>query len=610
MPVPYYPGITVTPNLGLSLIGQDEVVAQNFVLLDAAVGGGGGAVSSVFGRTGAVVAVAGDYTLAQITGTNGASNLFLATPNGASGNASLRAIVAADLPTDLSSLTLTVGNLIDNGLTASQPVFTNSSKQLVSGTLSGNTTKLATVSGALTSGHLVSIDVSGNLIDGGAPPTAPVTSVFGRTGAVVAVSGDYSFSLISGTIFGSQLPVPGVASLGGVFSKAAVTHQFLTSISSVDGSIGQAQPAFTDISGTAGLAQGGTGVDLSASGSATAFLAQNGSHVISARSIVSGDLPDLSGTYQVISAKDAASGYAGLTASIFLKDAEFTLTRNAQTGTTYTVLDGDRAKVVTFSNSSPIAVTLPQAGASSSFLDGWFCTLKNIGTGTVTVTPTTSTIETTAKMIIPPGASCRIMSDGTNYFLPGETVSRVTGLSLFTTDGTPRPLAGVGAAVIVSTANAVIGLICNLDAPCIVNKVQFGFNANASGSTQTADMGIYDSTGNLIFNVGSTSKLNGAGATFPSASPTGGILLLGGTYVAAWTCSSTTPTFICNATGTAFIGGNTSGFLGNLTTKVFINAGNAATGGGALPSTLGTMTTSALGSGDTNGNIPIILFIA
>ena len=43
-------------------------------------------------------------------------------------------------------------------------------------------------------------------------------------------------------------------------------------------------------SGTIGLAQGGTNVDLSASGATTYFLAQNGSHVVSARAIVIGDL--------------------------------------------------------------------------------------------------------------------------------------------------------------------------------------------------------------------------------------------------------------------------------------------------------------------------------
>lgn len=39
MAVPYYPQITITPNLGLSLIGMDEVIALDFVKIDAAFGG-------------------------------------------------------------------------------------------------------------------------------------------------------------------------------------------------------------------------------------------------------------------------------------------------------------------------------------------------------------------------------------------------------------------------------------------------------------------------------------------------------------------------------------------------------------------------------------------
>lgn len=38
--VPYYPGIAVTPNLGLSLIGMDEAIAQDFVIIDKAFAGG------------------------------------------------------------------------------------------------------------------------------------------------------------------------------------------------------------------------------------------------------------------------------------------------------------------------------------------------------------------------------------------------------------------------------------------------------------------------------------------------------------------------------------------------------------------------------------------
>lgn len=44
MSTPYYPGITITPNLGLSLVGMDEVVAEDFILLDAFAGGVSGSI--------------------------------------------------------------------------------------------------------------------------------------------------------------------------------------------------------------------------------------------------------------------------------------------------------------------------------------------------------------------------------------------------------------------------------------------------------------------------------------------------------------------------------------------------------------------------------------
>lgn len=60
-PVPYFPPITISPNLGLTLIGLDGTEAQNMVLIDAAIGIGG-AVSSVFGRVGTIIAEVPDYS--------------------------------------------------------------------------------------------------------------------------------------------------------------------------------------------------------------------------------------------------------------------------------------------------------------------------------------------------------------------------------------------------------------------------------------------------------------------------------------------------------------------------------------------------------------------
>lgn len=88
---------------------------------------------------------------------------------------------------------------------------------------------------------------------------------------------------------------------------------------------------------------------------------------------------------------------------------------NAQTGASYTVSDTDRGKLVTFSNTGAVAVTLPQAATSSKFASGWFADFENLNTGTVTITPTTSTINGVATYVLTKGQGVRIISDGTNY---------------------------------------------------------------------------------------------------------------------------------------------------------------------------------------------------
>jgi len=95
-------------------------------------------------------------------------------------------------------------------------------------------------------------------------------------------------------------------------------------------------------------------------------------------------------------------------------------TFNAQTGTSYTVVSGDSGKVLTFSNGSAIAVTLPQATGGFSAFDAKFGT---IGAGTVTITPTTSTIDATrvggtsaqSTLTIASGKSVRLVASGGNY---------------------------------------------------------------------------------------------------------------------------------------------------------------------------------------------------
>lgn len=95
---------------------------------------------------------------------------------------------------------------------------------------------------------------------------------------------------------------------------------------------------------------------------------------------------------------------------------------NAQTGTTYAIVDGDRGKLITGSNAAAQAYSIAQAGAASAFANGWYTTISNKGVGTLTITPTTSTINGAASYALFAGQSVRIISDGTNYQIdPGTT---------------------------------------------------------------------------------------------------------------------------------------------------------------------------------------------
>jgi hypothetical protein len=85
------------------------------------------------------------------------------------------------------------------------------------------------------------------------------------------------------------------------------------------------------------------------------------------------------------------------------------------TGTTDTILATDMGKLVTYNNAGAVAVTLPAAtttgfGAFTRFH------ILNIGAGTVTVTPTTSTVNGGATKAYAQNASGIISSDGTNYW--------------------------------------------------------------------------------------------------------------------------------------------------------------------------------------------------
>lgn len=150
--------------------------------------------------------------------------------------------------------------------------------------------------------------------------------------------------------------------------------------------------------------------------------------------------------------------------NVFTNFASFThptpdvwLGQNSQTGTTYTVLAGDMCSMTTFSNAASIAVTLPQGlnttATSSyttagvvSFFRGWWAFYHNLGAGTVTITPTTSTINGAASLTLTTGQGAIIANLNGNYIAlrtgassTAGTVTSVTcngGVTVITASGT------------------------------------------------------------------------------------------------------------------------------------------------------------------------------
>ena len=165
------------------------------------------AVDSVFGRTGNVVATEGDYTLTQLAGVtitspvSGQALVYNGTSwvNNTETYAGTVTSVAATVPTGLTitGSPITTSGTLAFGLqtgysiptTASQGTWdTAYNRSLTSAAVTGTTTKTLTLNQQ--SGGTITASWTDDNTDA-------VTSVFGRTGAVVAVNGDYTTSLVT-----------------------------------------------------------------------------------------------------------------------------------------------------------------------------------------------------------------------------------------------------------------------------------------------------------------------------------------------------------------------------------------------------------------------------
>jgi len=167
---------------------------------------------------------------------------------------------------------------------------------------------------------------------------------------------------------------------------------------------------------------------------------------------------------------------------------------NSQSGTSYTLVQSDRGKLVTLSNSSPVAVALP---AASSLSFRFRVAFENLGAGLVTLTPSGSTIDGAVSLTIPKNQGVQVYSDGTNYF---------TERGLGPSDGGVDAQGGTSYTVVESDRGKLVTL--NNAAPVAValpaaNTLSFRFrvafeNLGAGPVTLTPATSTIDGAASLI----------------------------------------------------------------------------------------------------------------
>lgn len=109
----------------------------------------------------------------------------------------------------------------------------------------------------------------------------------------------------------------------------------------------------------------------------------------------------------------AALAGAGLRAITTTLNQDIPVTSTAITPTT--LIDGDRAKLINWTGGLG-TFNLPTAGTVGN---GWFIQIRNSGSGDLTVTPPSGTIDGAASKTFAAGTSAAVVTDGVNYYTLG-----------------------------------------------------------------------------------------------------------------------------------------------------------------------------------------------
>lgn len=188
---------------------------------------------------------------------------------------------------------------------------------------------------------------------------------------------------------------------------------------------------------------------------------------------------------------------------------QFAQSVNPQTGTTYTVVSADNSKLISVNSATACTITLPIASSFTSIF--WF-EIQNIGAGTVTINPTTSTLDGVVTLSLITGQGVKIVSNGTNYFTfrgasPGGTGAAVNAVNVFTKNQSISPAiltSGASIAVDASQSNnfrLVLGINAVLANPTNLNDgttINFRIKQDSTGSRTLSYGSLYKFPGSAI----------------------------------------------------------------------------------------------------------------